>query len=269
MQPLRRRHRGWFATAFCRIPRDPEPTWHRTARRDRQRARGVLTAAKLGASVPVGVFEELVETWFPPLCQQWKHITLQKSTREAMRYTPRKSLPLIRIDLYCDGSGFGAAPYGFSVIEHYIDDTIGIAGAFGANVSVDNAERDFIGTNCRTNGTSELTAITIATLWALQRRADVPMTIWYDAMYANEVAAANWCPKQNLQLVKTAMSLRNLTTAVIDVDFKHIKSHSDHPWNDLADSICTAIVSEEYTPNALLLPENRAAAINGQHGKID
>ena len=99
--------------------------------------------------------------------------------------------------------------------------------------------------------------------------ADVHMTIWYDVMHANEVAAANWCPKQNLQPVKTAMSLRYLTTAVIDVDFKHIKSHSDHPWNDLADSICTAIVSGEYTPNTLSLPDNLAAAINGQHGKID
>jgi len=66
----------------------------------------------------------------------------------------QEKMPLIRIDLYCDGSGCGAAPYGFCVIEHYIDDTIGIAGAFGANVSVDSVERDFIGTNCDTLGTT-------------------------------------------------------------------------------------------------------------------
>ena len=43
------------AQSLFRIPRESEPTWHRTARRDRQRARATVYASKLGAVVPEAV----------------------------------------------------------------------------------------------------------------------------------------------------------------------------------------------------------------------
>ena len=68
------------------------------------------------------------------------------------------------------------------------------------------------------------------------------ITIIYDSKSAIYTSAGLWRSKTVRQLATIAQGLYETVQQIFDVEFFHISSHTGHPMNELADSICTSLV---------------------------
>ena len=81
-----------------------------------------------------------------------------------------------------------------------------------------------------TNNIAELTGIWLAL--ACCPRVDVRLKIYSDSEYAIGSVTKSWRPKQNVNLISR---IRDHLAARGNVEFEHVRGHSGHPMNELAD----------------------------------
>ena len=93
---------------------------------------------------------------------------------------------------------------------------------------------------------SEASAVLIALQWAitLTTRPEfhfVPLHFHFDNMYAGNAAQGRCSSVTNEDLTLVARSLTTWLEQLhgAAVEWAHVKGHSDHPWNDLADAVAT------------------------------
>ena len=77
-------------------------------------------------------------------------------------------------------------------------------------------------------------------LWALQAPCSA-FNIGYDSKYAELLTPALAAPETNHVLCNIACGLRQLLCLKSKSTSEHVLGHSGHPWNELADCVCTAV----------------------------
>jgi len=144
-----------------------------------------------------------------------------------------------QIQIYTDGScpnnvgsaaKQGAAGWGFVVLrdQEELD--------FYGPVVFDRGNPLFLGCDCGTNNTGELSAIGMALRWLVEADLSrVPCTIFYDSKYAANIAQGVWKAEKNTDLARTVQGFFRTAKTARRIDFEHVKGHSGNKWNDRAD----------------------------------
>ena len=92
-----------------------------------------------------------------------------------------------------------------------------------------------------TNNVAELVALLHALHWACEapEARDKPICLRYDSKYAALTSSGVWRAKSNKALVETVRAAwkraRMLKRGTLWM--RHVKGHSDHQWNDVADAL--------------------------------
>ena len=102
---------------------------------------------------------------------------------------------------------------------------------------------------------SEASAILVALQWAIQLAAQhgfrfIPIHFYFDNLYAGRAAQGRCSAVLNEDLTIVARSLTMWLEQIhgAAVRWEHVKGHSNHPWNDLADAIAgNAIATSQVT----------------------
>ena len=113
----------------------------------------------------------------------------------------------------------------------------------------------YFGADMCNSFTAELQANVMARLWLLQSRVDKHITnvFLYDSHAAADAVVGKSVSRTNCIMCKFGIAqllLMDFVVKMHDNITHHIHSHDQHPWNQLADSICTYVVKRP--------PESRA-----------
>ena len=175
-------------------------------------------------------------------------------------HDPRLDSDVVVTHVYVDGTAgasvrggsTGMAAAGFCVFHEYADGTSGFHGFDGALVATSRDQSFYLGAEHNTNGTAELMATGMASLWMLQSGFK-NFCLGYDAVYAEKVARAISSPHTSMKLVETVAAIRESLELVATVFSMHVRSHRGDPWNELADVVCGSVSLREvgFTPAAL------------------
>jgi ribonuclease HI len=90
-----------------------------------------------------------------------------------------------------------------------------------------------------TNNIAELTAIKIGLEAIKSTYRNLPVIIYTDSAYCHGLFTKDWNPKKNIELI---MDIRSLIVQFSDIEFKHVKGHSDNPGNNKADILATSAI---------------------------
>ena len=64
------------------------------------------------------------------------------------------------------------------------------------------------------------------------------MRVRYDSEYAASMVQGKWKAKANLEVIREGReALASARAAGLAVEFRHVKGHSGHKWNDRADEL--------------------------------
>ena len=145
-----------------------------------------------------------------------------------------------RVHIYVDGTGGtgdqGGAACGFAVLAVYDDDSYGLVGYFGAPITADAEAHEYLAATKLSSGVAEMCGLTWVSLWVLQAgdvlRSDVEITVWYDCMYAANIAAAAATPRVNKGVASLNSGLYGLCSRKYDIRLAHVRAHAGHPWNE-------------------------------------
>ena len=151
-----------------------------------------------------------------------------------------------RVHIYTDGSANeeGAA-WAFVVIsEKQLQDKkyITYHGHSAGQVITDALHPAFVGACRDTNIGAELSAAIHASIFALDACPHAEVCIWPDLQGVIDVAEG----RSNYTSHPVASELLTVLSSILrtrSVSFRHVKGHSGHPWNELADSLASAAVA--------------------------
>ena len=144
--------------------------------------------------------------------------------------------------VYTDGSASdGRASWSFCVLEEHAGKRYHLRGTAQGMVETAPDSPLFIGATAADNYTAELSAQVWASAWLLQHgpsrgHAHVPATIWYDCESAAQAIQALTQAQSQPQLVTVATAVAATTGARRQTSWGHVKGHSGHPWNEMADA---------------------------------
>jgi ribonuclease HI len=86
-----------------------------------------------------------------------------------------------------------------------------------------------------TNNIAELTAIQVALTLVEDRKR--PVRLYSDSTYCIGVLSKGWKAKKNRELI---LAIRELIQEFSDLQFRKVKGHSGHPFNERADFLATS-----------------------------
>ena len=95
----------------------------------------------------------------------------------------------------------------------------------------------FLGATICSNNTAELSAVCEALLWLGENEPGREAAICYDSDYAANIAQGLFKAHKNPELAARASALHDAVGAQRPLQFIHVKGHSGHRWNDLADEL--------------------------------
>ena len=142
------------------------------------------------------------------------------------------------------GGGSQQAGFGFSVVRggDGIDDRGAreIACASGC-VVIDNSSPVFVGAAEHTSGTGELTTLIEAIWWLLEEDPTPTSSVLLrpDSEYTMGAATGDISPEKNVDMVRELRKLfgRLRLQRKGKVTWSHVRSHTDHVWNDRVDDL--------------------------------
>ena len=102
--------------------------------------------------------------------------------------------------------------------------------------------QQFIGAASLSNFSAEMSAIVWAASWTIG--VECPCCIHYDSTGAANTATGEWQSKKHVQLAQVALATVALSGAGRSREFKHVKGHSGNPWNEMADRVADAVISD-------------------------
>ena len=151
-----------------------------------------------------------------------------------------------------DGISRSAAYSVVIVGEH--PTSLSLFGFLGGDVITDPCWSSYLGAQSQSALDAERSGVATAVLWALQwdYSGSFPVTIYFDNVAAGYGANGQW----RIDSESTLSTLtRDITQAAEELygsllSFAHVKGHSSHPCNELADYIAKKIVTGEIQPLA-------------------
>ena len=144
-------------------------------------------------------FRAVTEQWMPPLEMDVRLYDMHKSIVEALRWTPpiapHETLEVIMTYIYMDGTdgarkvdgpqGFAASA--FCIVHELVSGVVRFGGFSGTIVDLEEGGKWYVGATKASNGTAEVQASIMASLWVLQSQFRA-VTLCYDAQYAETIA---------------------------------------------------------------------------------
>lgn len=106
-------------------------------------------------------------------------------------------------------------------------------------------DEDFIGAEVGSNNTAELTAFAMALRWLLIDGDDKNAIIYTDSQYAGNLATGAWRAKANKILVKSVQNLWNEVKQIRPIEWRHVRAHRGHRWNERADHLANRCVHNQ------------------------
>ena len=106
-------------------------------------------------------------------------------------------------------------------------------------------DEDFIGAEVGSNNTAELTAFAMALRWLLIDGDDKSAIIYTDSQYAGNLATGAWRAKANKSLVKSVQNLWNEVSQIRPIEWRHVRAHRGHRWNERADHLANRCVHNQ------------------------
>ena len=169
---------------------------------------------------------------------------LRRRTTDQAKYEFTARLQLKKkaapISIYVDGSCSGnqnvrttACKAGWGVVVLDAGDTVELFGP----VVCDPSRCGFLGAEVGSNNTGELSAVCEALLYVRDSLSSSDVCIYHDSTYAVNVITGEMKAKKNKALVERGATLLVEARGSCDVRFEHVKAHSGHKWNDLADAL--------------------------------
>ena len=176
---------------------------------------------------------------------KWKRNVTHGCSRE-QEFAPPAALPAGAVSIFTDGSAlydknqkaWVAAGFGLTVVKggHGHEHSGGIQQRqHYAPIAVGDE-----GTERLTNNVAEVMAFIHALRWArAPENADTPCVMRYDSKYAALITVGVYKAKKNKKLVAAAQAEWKLAYKAKPgtLWMKHVKGHSGHEWNDVADSL--------------------------------
>lgn len=169
---------------------------------------------------------------------------LRRKTTDKVKYEFTARLQLEKkaapVSIYVDGSCLGnqnvrvkACNAGWGVVVLDTDDTVELFGP----VVCEASEKGFLGAEVGSNNTGELSAVCEALIYVRDVLSNCEVCVYHDSTYAINVITGEMNAKKNKTLVERGMALLIEARTSCTVTFKHVKAHSGHQWNDLADAL--------------------------------
>ena len=201
--------------------------------------------------------ETFREPWIPCYDSVPYGCPVKPPTQEAMKdlvvYLPDHDI-IQRVVLAVDGGHSEKdvhrtnSTWGIAVLFELDGDRVHLHECLGGGCSIDIKSRTYIGLNKESAFAAETYAQVMARCYILQTK--IPCTrfhIQYDCTSANAcgLSMANITGGDITQ--DFIHSLNKLVRAEVSLTTEHIKGHSGHPWNELADSLCSFFYKEPST----------------------
>jgi len=169
---------------------------------------------------------------------------LRRRTTDQAKYEFTAKLKLEKkgasVSIYVDGSCYGnqnvrakTCNAGWGVVILAPNETIELFGP----VVCGESQQGFLGAEVGSNNTGELSAICEALIYVRDTLGCCEVCIYHDSTYAANVITGEMKAKKNKALVERGAALLLEARGSCDVTFEHVKAHSGHKWNDLADSL--------------------------------
>ena len=152
----------------------------------------------------------------------------------------------VHLDIFTDGSGKEDTPnatWAFCVIG---TDPLGnqtVHGGLFGKVTTDSTSISYIGADCDDNSVAEISAQTFANLWLLQAGSDIAnvrsVCINFDSKFAAGIINGEIASRKYCNIVRLSQGIFLQCQARWQWSYQWVKGHSDHPWNELADTLCS------------------------------
>ena len=154
--------------------------------------------------------------------------------------------------IYTDGSGGSSgsaevpqqAGWGVAVFDvENPDMTTTWRAALYGPVNITPYDPIWLGARVHSNNTGEVSAIGEACRYLLRIHQQLPQdhprraTIYYDSTYTYGVVTRLTKGRENTELIDTVASLLEATRRIFQVDFKHVRAHTDIYGNEAADRL--------------------------------
>ena len=152
---------------------------------------------------------------------------------------------LREVHLYVDGSfshDQGIATWAFVALgmKEELNDLY-LLGCSRGSVVTDQDDENWIGANGLSAFVAEQTALCMAGWFALSLSPSINLFFGYDNVAAAKMAIGEWTQNRAHQVVSLTRAIFQLIeTRMQDearLTTKHVLAHSNHPWNELADSL--------------------------------
>ena len=158
--------------------------------------------------------------------------------------------------IYVDGSCLDNqnvgpdAPTGWGIVVVTGDSGLGKGGGEiiheeNGEVITDETDEDWMGAEVGSNNTAELSAFAMALRWLLLEGGNGRALIRTDSTYAGNLADGTWKAKANKNLVSRMQKLWDEVSALRELEWKHIRAHRGHRWNERADHLAIRAASGE------------------------
>ena len=158
--------------------------------------------------------------------------------------------------IYVDGSCLDNqnvgpdAPTGWGIVIVTGDSGLGKGGGEviheeNGEVITDENDDDWIGAEVGSNNTAELSAFAMALRWLLLEGGEGKALIRTDSTYAGNLADGTWKAKANRNLVSRMQKLWGEVSTLRELEWKHIRAHRGHRWNERADHLAIRAASGE------------------------
>ena len=159
------------------------------------------------------------------------------------------------VELYTDGSAKETCS-GFAVVvvvqDFSVERRTALLGFLAGQVEVETDSPNYIGADKADSQQAEISAMAWATLWALAHRSQYPdacIAFRFDNMLAGFAAAGKWSD-QCCHVAGKCRQMMQFCEHVWGINgfrWVHTPAHSDHPWNEMADSVAGAAMQGQRT----------------------
>ena len=85
----------------------------------------------------------------------------------------------------------------------------------------------------------------MALRWLLIDGSEKPAIIYTDSQYAGNLATGQWRAKANKELVTTVQNLWHEVVQVRTIEWRHVRAHRGHRWNERADHLANRCVNNQ------------------------
>ena len=202
------------------------------------------------------------QQWF----RGWQGIPLGCNAKPITMAAMRACMPIseenrVGVRVYLDGSdphheGEPIMTWGFCCFFVDSEDNHELFFCSGGIVCTDTGSELYFGAETCNSYTAEVQANVFARLWLLQSslKDEMNVVFLHDNQAAADAVGGIVVSRTNSMMCKIGVAIDRVCSNIFCTSSHHIHSHDEHPWNELADVICTFIARKPQEAKAKWIP---------------